>query len=96
MPWFPRTNEDLNEIGKVLLDVKDEVNKDHPQFSDKEYRKRRDYIANVALQYKMGEKIPDIPYTKEETDLWRRINDRLSGLHQRGMSKRFLSQMQKL
>ena len=35
VPWFPRKPDDLNLIGKVLLDVKDEVNKDHPQFSDK-------------------------------------------------------------
>lgn len=47
------------------MEVKDEVNKDHPQFADKEYRKRRDYIAKVALEYKLGEKIPEIPYTKE-------------------------------
>lgn len=31
---------------------------------DKEYRKRRDYIAQVALQYEMGQTIPDIPYTQ--------------------------------
>lgn len=51
-------------IGKVLLDVKDTANKDHPQFTDLEYRKRRDYIAKVALSYKMGDTIPDIPYEK--------------------------------
>lgn len=35
VPWFPRTTEDLDLIGKVLLNVKDEVNRDHPQFADK-------------------------------------------------------------
>lgn len=35
VPWFPRNFEELNHIGKVLLDVKDEVNKDHIQFTDK-------------------------------------------------------------
>ena len=86
----------MDLIGKVLLNVKDQENKDHPQFVDQDYRKRRDYIAEVALKYKMGDKIPDIPYSKEETDLWRRINEKLAGLHKKGMSKRFLSQMQKL
>lgn len=46
--------------------MKDEVNKDHVQFSDPEYRKRRDYIADIAKNYKMGDDIPDVPYSKEE------------------------------
>ena len=48
LPWFPKTKDDLNLIGQVLLDVKDEVNNDHLQFSDPEYRERRNFIANVA------------------------------------------------
>lgn len=96
VPWFPRKYSDLDLIGKVLLNVKDEVNKDHPQFKDKEYRKRRDFIADVAASYKLGEKIPEIPYTKEENDLWRNIYSKLSGLHKNGMSKRYLNQMAKL
>lgn len=39
--------------------------KEHPQFKDVEYRNRRDFIAMVAKQYKMGEKIPDIDYSAE-------------------------------
>jgi hypothetical protein len=35
VPWFPRNFKDLDLIGKILLDVKDEVNRDHPQFTDK-------------------------------------------------------------
>ena len=38
VPWYPKTEKDLDRIGKVLLDVKDEVNRDHPQFSDPNYR----------------------------------------------------------
>ena len=34
VPWFPQNISDLDKIGKILLDVKDEVNKDHPQFTD--------------------------------------------------------------
>ena len=64
VPWFPKETSDLNLIGKVLLDVKDEVNKDHPQFADPEYRKRRDLIAEIAQNYRFGEKIPDVPYTQ--------------------------------
>lgn len=55
---------DLNLIGQVLLDVKDDVNNDHLQFSDPEYRERRDFISNVAKEYKMGQPIPEVPYSK--------------------------------
>ena len=34
VPWFPKNLKDLNLIGQNLLDVKDEVNKDHPQLKD--------------------------------------------------------------
>lgn len=82
IPWFPRTVSDLNSIGKTLIKARDdEANQDHPQFTDKEYRKRRDFIADVSHNYKMGERIPDIPYTKEETDLWVMINAKLGVLH---------------
>ena len=54
VPWFPKEKEDLNLIGQVLLDVKDEVNQDHLQFSDPEYRERRNFIAEVAKKYKVG------------------------------------------
>ena len=65
VPWFPQKKSDLNKIGKVLLDVKDEANKDHLQFSDPEYRQRRDFIAEIAKNYTLGDDIPDVPYTKE-------------------------------
>ena len=65
VPWFPKTEEEVNLIGHVLLDVKDEINNDHIQFADPEYRERRNIIANVAKKYRMGERIPDVPYTEK-------------------------------
>ena len=41
VPWFPRETTDVDYLGRTLLQVKDEVNKDHLQFTDQEYRKRR-------------------------------------------------------
>jgi len=49
VPWFPRVHKEVDLLGKVLLDVKDEVNKDHLQFSDPEYRERRNEIAKIAM-----------------------------------------------
>ena len=62
IPWFPRKLDDLNQIGKVLLDVKDEVNADSKQFTDPVYRERRDFIAKIAKDFKMGDTIPEVPY----------------------------------
>jgi hypothetical protein len=53
VPWFPRTKEDINKIGHVLLEVNE--SKEHSQFQDIEYRDRRDFIAKVAKEYKMGQ-----------------------------------------
>ena len=45
--------------------MKDDVGNDDPQFSDPEYRERRDFIANVAKEYKIGQPIPEVPYSKQ-------------------------------
>ena len=83
VPWFPRNHKDVDLIGKVLLDVKE--SKDHSQFKDLEYVERRDFIATVAKEFKMGQKIPNIKYEQAETDLWTSIYKRISVLHKEAM-----------
>jgi hypothetical protein len=61
VPWFPQRMADVDKIGQVLLEVKE--SRDHPQFQDVEYRNRRDFIATVAKQYRMGQPIPEVAYT---------------------------------
>jgi phenylalanine-4-hydroxylase len=85
---------DVDKIGRVLLEVNE--SKDHPQFQDPHYRARRDFIATVAREYRMGQSIPDVAYSPEETELWRTIYGKLSALHQRSMSGRFLEQSREL
>ena len=41
----------------------------------------------------MGQTIPDVDYTKEETELWVNIYKKLSGLHKEAMCERFLYNM---
>lgn len=63
VPWFPRTRSDLDKIGQTLLtiDPKElEENKHHPSYSDLEYRRRRDKIASIGKNYKMGQPIPEV------------------------------------
>ena len=38
----------------------------------------------------MGQRIPDVDYSKEETLLWKKICARLKPLHQESMCKEFL------
>ena len=59
-----------------------ELNPDHPGFLDEGYRKRRDHIAQLALQYRSGQPIPQVEYTQEEHGVWNTITQTLSPLHQ--------------
>lgn len=63
--------QDVDKIGQVLQEVNE--SRDHSQFQDLEYRARRDHIATIAKQYKMGQPIPDVKYTPQETALWQQI-----------------------
>lgn len=65
VPWFPTNITDFDYIGKRILSEGDGIQEaDHPGFHDAEYRKRRDEITNVAFEYKVGEPIPRLTYTK--------------------------------
>lgn len=54
VPWFPTHIEDFDNIGKKVLTEGDGIQEsDHPGFKDKEYRKRREEITGLALNYKI-------------------------------------------
>lgn len=56
---------------------------DHPGFHDAEYRRRRNEIARAALDFRDGDRVPDIAYVDAEHDVWREVWRNLEPLHVR-------------
>ncbi len=69
---------------------------DHPGFSDDEYRRRRQAIADVGGAYRPGRAIPDVHYTADEDDLWRLVSSELAAKHQRLACAEFLAGAERL
>src|SRR5262245_18204864 len=59
-----------------------QLDPDHPGFRDPEYRRRRNQIAQIAMNYRPGDPIPDAPYTAEEHQVWSVIWQALGPAHQ--------------
>lgn len=68
--WFPRHISELDLCNNILTKLEPELDMDHPGWSDHEYRKRRKMIADISFNYKYGDKIPHVEYTKEEIETW--------------------------
>jgi phenylalanine-4-hydroxylase len=77
---------DVRFIDTVVDDLSDrhrvvELSPDHPGFSDAAYRRRRNQIARLALEYEPGQPLPDAPYTDEEHRVWQTIWRELAQAH---------------
>ena len=67
-----------------------QLNDDHPGFHDPTYRRRRDEIAQIALAHRVGDTVPDAPYTSEEQGVWRDVRSRLAPLQARLVCRQLL------
>ena len=56
---------------------------DHPGFSDPDYRRRRQAIAEVGAAYNPGDPIPDVTYSAEEDEVWAVVSTELGAKHRR-------------
>ncbi|CAB0008041.1 unnamed protein product [Nesidiocoris tenuis] len=69
-PWFPRHARELDNCNHLMTKYEPELDMNHPGFADKVYRERRKTIANIAFDYRYGDPIPQIEYTKDEISTW--------------------------
>lgn len=69
---------------------------DHPGFRDKEYRARRNAIAEIAMTYTPGSPIPSAPYTDLEHGVWSKIWEALGPAHRAHACAEYLDCLERL
>lgn len=87
--WFPKHVAELDVYANKVLSYGAELDADHPGFTDKVYRERRKYFADIAVNYKHGQPIPRVEYTEEEINTWRTIYNKLQSLYPTHACKEF-------
>uniref|UniRef100_A0A914GY85 phenylalanine 4-monooxygenase n=1 Tax=Globodera rostochiensis TaxID=31243 RepID=A0A914GY85_GLORO len=81
VPWFPMKISDIDQFANRVLSYGAELDADHPGFTDPIYRARRKHFADIAANFRHGDKIPRVEYTAEEIGTWRTIYSELVKLY---------------
>ena len=69
---------------------------DQTGLRDKEYRARRNAIAQIAMTYKPGSPIPTAPYTELEHGVWSKIWEALGPAHRAHACAEYLDCLDRL
>lgn len=93
VPWFPMNIRDLDLTTDTLDGGTALINEDHPGFSDRDYRTRRDEIVAAAKAYRHGDRLPRVRYTEQETATWQAVYERLQTCHARWACKEYLEML---
>lgn len=98
VPWFPTTAACIDNFSTQWLSTKaldedagntNDLDEDHPGFSDTEYRQRRAMIVQLAVDYRAGGPLPDVEYTERERNTWATVYDRLRETSRRHAAREF-------
>lgn len=87
---FVVNDEDLPAFEDMPFEDIEELPLEHPGAKDPEYRKRRDYIASLAKQFRETGEITDVDYNEEEQSVWRHVAGELEELHKAKASPYYL------
>ncbi|XP_068169463.1 tryptophan 5-hydroxylase 1-like [Antennarius striatus] len=96
VPWFPEKISDLDLCVKRVLMYGSELDADHPGFKDNVYRRRRQYFAELAMNYKHGDPILRIDFTAEEVQTWGVVFRELCKLYISHACKEYLENLRLL
>ncbi|XP_061767909.1 tyrosine hydroxylase 2 isoform X2 [Nerophis ophidion] len=96
VPWFPRQIKELDRCNLLITKFDPDMDKDHPGYTDQEYRKRRAFISELAFRYKQGDLLPEVEYTAEETATWREVYKKLRSIYPKLACRQFLDGLQQL
>jgi hypothetical protein len=88
--WFPRHISELDLVANRTLDAGVDLESDHPGFHDETYRARRAELATYAQNHRWDAPIPRIEYTKEETETWGAVWDKMEPLWKNHACKEYL------
>ncbi|GMS82715.1 hypothetical protein PENTCL1PPCAC_4890 [Pristionchus entomophagus] len=89
IPWYPQKISDIDQFANRILSYGAELDCEHPGFTDQVYRARRKQFADIAFNFRHGDKIPRIDYTEQETGTWAIVWDQLTGLYPKHACKEF-------
>uniref|UniRef100_A0A3Q4AWD1 Biopterin-dependent aromatic amino acid hydroxylase family profile domain-containing protein n=1 Tax=Mola mola TaxID=94237 RepID=A0A3Q4AWD1_MOLML len=96
VPWFPRQMKDLDRCNMLITKFDPDMDQDHPGYSDREYRKRRAFISELAFRYKQGDSLPIVEYTAEEVSTWKEVYRQLRSIYPSLACRQFMDSLQQL